>query len=167
MENLKNKTSNLPIGDPTPKPLPVGKTYSSDDKTADYQVITSTADGGTVTFVKPAKKTNTKFTVPDTVKIQERTYAVTKIAKNAFKNNKKLKTVTIGKNITEIGANAFSGAKKLKTIKIQSTVLNKVGKKAFKGIDAKAKIKVPKAKLKAYQKKLKGKGQKSTVKITK
>ncbi len=167
MENLKHKTSNLPIGGQTPKPLPVGKTYSSDDKTADYQVITSTADGGTVTFVKPAKKTNTKFTVPDTVKIQERTYAVTKIAKNAFKNNKKLKTVTIGKNITEIGANAFSGAKKLKTIKIQSTVLNKVGKKAFKGIDAKAKIKVPKAKLKAYQKKLKGKGQKSTVKITK
>lgn len=164
MDNLKKK-SQVPPPNDDPKPLPTG-TYPSDDKTASYQVVTSTATGGSVTFVKPAKKTNTKFVVPDTVIIQGRTYTVTKIAKNAFKNNKKLKTVTIGKNITEIGASAFSGAKKLKTIKIQSTVLSNVGKKAFKGIMDKAKIKVPKSKKKAYKKLLKGRGQKSTVKIS-
>lgn len=164
MGKLTKKT-NPPVVNTTL--LQTGKTYPSDDKTADYEVMTSSASGGTVTFVKPASKTNKNFTVPDTVKIQGLTYTVIKIEKNAFKNNKNLKTVTIGKNITEIGASAFAGAKKLKTIKIQSTVLNKVGKKAFKGINAKAKIKVPKAKLKAYKKTLKGKGQKSTVKITK
>lgn len=151
-------------GDKTPL-LSAGTTYPSDDKTASYQVITSTAAGGTVIFVKPSKKTNTKFTVPNTVKIQGGTYTVTKIAKNAFKNNKKLKTVTIGKNINEIGASAFAGAKKLKTIKVQSTVLTKIGKKAFKGIDSKAKIKIPKSKKKDYKKLFKGKGQKSSVKV--
>lgn len=165
MANLKNKSDLPPAGGNSDKPLPLGN-YTSDDKTADYQVIASTAAGGTVTFIKPAKKTNKKFTVPDTVIIQGRTYTVTKIANNAFKNNKKLTNVTIGKNITEIGKSAFEGDKKLKTIKINSTVLTKVGKKAFKGIVSKAKIKVPKSKKKQYKKLLKGKGQKSSVKIS-
>lgn len=164
MANLKNKTTLPPGGGNTEKPLSPGS-YTSDDKTADYQVVASTVTGGTVTFVKPASKTNTKFAVPDTVKIHGRTYTVTKIADNAFKNNKKLKTVTIGKNITEMGKSVFAGDKNLKTIKIQSTVLTKVGKKAFKGISAKAKIKIPKSKKKPYKKLLKGKGQKSSVKI--
>lgn len=165
MANLKNKLDLPPAGGNSDKPLPLGN-YTSDDKTADYQVVASTVAGGTVTFVKPAKKTNKKFIVPDTVIIQGRTYTVTKIANNAFKNNKKLTNVTIGKNITEIGKSAFDGDKKLKTIKINSTVLTKVGKKAFKGISNKAKIKVPKSKKKQYKKLLKGKGQKSSVKIS-
>ena len=45
--------------------------------------------------------------------------------------------------------------------------LKKAGKKAFKGIHAKCKIKVPKKKLSAYKRLLKGKGQKAGVKITK
>lgn len=45
--------------------------------------------------------------------------------------------------------------------------MTKVGKKDFKGISAKAKIKVPKKKLSAYQKIMKNKGQSKTVKITK
>ena len=46
-------------------------------------------------------------------------------------------------------------------------MLKKVGKKAFKGTDKLAKLKVPKKKLKAYKKLLKGKGLSKTVKITK
>ena len=45
--------------------------------------------------------------------------------------------------------------------------LKKVGAKVFKGIYKKAVIKVPKAKLKAYTKLLKKKGQAKTVKIKK
>ena len=112
------------------------------------------------------KKTNKSFTVPDKVTIQNRSYKVTAIDKNAFKNNRKLTTVTIGKNVKTIGASAFEGAKNLKSIKIKAAGLKSVGKKAFKGIHAKAKIKVPKAKLSSYKKKLKGKGQKSSVKIS-
>ena len=55
----------------------------------------------------------------------------------------------------------------LTSITISSNVLKAVGSSAFKGISAKAVIKVPAAKLSAYQKLLKGKGQKSSVKITK
>ena len=48
-------------------------------------------------------KKQTKIAVPDSIKINGATYKVTSIAKSAFKNNKKLKTVTIGKNVSKIG----------------------------------------------------------------
>ena len=85
----------------------------------------------------------------------------------AFKGDKKLKKVVIGKNVQTIGKSAFEKAGKLKAVTIKSTSLKKVGKNAFKGIHAKAKIKVPAKKLKAYQKLLKKKGQKASVKISK
>lgn len=132
-----------------------------------YRVTKSAANGGTVTFVKPLKKTYKKVTVPAAVKIQGVTFKVTAIDKNALKNNKKLTKVTVGANVVQIGKYAFAGDKKLKSIAIKSKVLKKVNKGAFKGIHAKCKIKVPKTKLKDYKKKLKGKGQKSSVKITK
>lgn len=69
--------------------------------------------------------------------------------------------------VTQIKAKAFAGCKKLKKITIYAKSLKKVGKAAFKGIHKKAKIKVPKAKLKAYKKLFKGKGLAKSVKITK
>ena len=132
-----------------------------------YKVIKSDAKNGTVTLVKLTNKNEKKFTVPASVKVDGVSFKVTEISKNAFKNNKKLKQVTIGKNVTKIGANAFNGDSKLKKITIKSTKLKKVGKKAFKGIHAKCRIKVPKKKLTAYKRLLKGKGQKAGVKITK
>ena len=98
-------------------------------------------------------KAKAKVSVPATVKVKKVKYKVTKIAANAFKNNKKLKQITLGKNITAIGKEAFSGCKKLKTITVKSKVLKKVGKNAFKGISKKAVVTLPKAK----QKKLFGK----------
>ena len=117
--------------------------------------------------MKPVKKTYTKITIPDKVDYKGIAYQVTAIRAGAFKNNKKLKKVTIGANVGEIGASAFAGCKKLKSIVIRSTVLKKVGKKALKGIHAKCKIKAPKKKLGAYRKIFKKKGQKSGVKVVK
>ncbi len=114
-----------------------------------------------------SQKSKVEITIPDTVTIDGITYKVTAISKNAFKNNKKLKKVTIGKNVTQIEANAFNGCKNLKTITIKSKNIKSIGKNAFKGINTKAKIKVPSSKLTKYKKLFKGKGQKSTVKITK
>ena len=71
----------------------------------------------------------------------------------------------IGANVKTIGSAAFAGDKKLKSIVVKSKVLKKVGSKAFKGINKKAVIKVPKAKKKAYNKLFKKKGQAKTVKI--
>ncbi len=134
-------------------------------KQATY-VITSVKKK-TATFYRLNTKKKTSYTVPDTVKIEGVKYKVTKIAAKAFKNQKKLKKVTIGKNITSIGKQAFYGCKKLKKITIKTTKLKTVGKQAFKGIHKKATIKVPKKKYKKYKKLLKGKGQKKTVKIKK
>lgn len=91
--------------------------------------------------------------------------SVTSIAANAFKGMKKLEKVTIGTNVSKIGKNAFSGDSKLKSIQIKSKKLTYVGKGALKNISAKAVIKVPKSKKKAYTSLLKGKGQKKSVKI--
>ena len=107
------------------------------------------------------------MTVPKTIIINGYIFKVTSIGKNAFKKNKKVKTVIIGENVTNIGKYAFYNCKNLKTIKINSTKLKTVGKNALKGIHKKATIKVPSKKLKAYKKLFKKKGQKSTVQIKK
>ena len=135
-----------------------------------YRITKMAATGNTVTLEKPLKKTNRTFNVPASIKSADgkTIFRVTGIAKNAFRKNTKLAKVVFGRNLSKIGANAFAGCKNLKTIRIASTALTKksVGKNAFKGIHKKAVIKVPKKKLKAYQKFLKGKGQAKSVKIT-
>ena len=88
------------------------------------------------------------------------------IAANAFQG-KKITTVTIGANIISIGKNAFKNCKQLKKITIQSQNLKSIGKNVFLGIHKKAVIKVPKQKLSAYKTLLKNKGQGKQVKITK
>ena len=118
-------------------------------------------------------------------------YKVTEIAANAFKGNKNLRTVTLGKNIVTLGKNAFSkckalkkliigknvttignktfyGCSKLSRITIKSTKLKKVGNKAIAKIKKNAYIKVPSKKVKAYKKLLKAKtGYKKSMKISK
>jgi len=121
----------------------------------------------TATFCKFTNKKKTSYSVPTYVKIDGIKYNVTKIDAKAFRNNKKIKKITINKYVTSIGKQAFYGCKKLKTITIKTTKLKSVGKQALKGIYKKATIKVPKKKYKTYQKLLKGKGQKKTVKIKK
>lgn len=128
-----------------------------------YYKVTNTLSKK-VTLTKKAKSTKT-VTVPATVKIKNETYKVTAIGASVWKNDKKLETIKIGKNITSIGANAMNGAKKLKKIIINSTGIKSVGAKIFKNISPKAVIKVPKNKKEAYKKLFKGKGQKKTVKI--
>lgn len=132
-----------------------------------YKVTRSAYKNGTVSVSAPAKKTLTSVSVPTTVKIGGYTFNVTAIGDKAFNGCTKLKKVTIGSKVTTIGKQAFNGCKVLTSITISSKVLKTVGSSALKGISAKAVIKVPAAKLSAYQKLLKGKGQKASVKIRK
>lgn len=99
---------------------------------------------GQVAFVSLRNKKVTSASIPNVLKIDGKSYKV-----------------------TQIKAKAFAGCKKLKKITIYAKSLKKVGKAAFKGIHKKAKIKVPKAKLKAYKKLFKGKGLAKSAKITK
>lgn len=142
-----------------------GKVYTAGN--LKYKVTKSAYKNGTVSVYAPTKKTLTSVSIPATVKINGYTFQVTAIGNKAFAKCTKLKSVKIGTKVTTIGKEAFSGCKALTSITISSNVLKAVGSSAFKGISAKAVIKVPAAKLSAYQKLLKGKGQKSSVKITK
>ena len=151
---------------PTPSSITVAKGDIVKDKNASYKI--SNVKSNTVEYKAPLNNKKATVTVPASVKVGGVTYKVTSIAKNAFKNNKKLKKVTIGANITTIGANAFAGCKNLKTVDIKSKKLKSVGKNAFKGIHKKAVFKVPAKKLKAYKKLLNSKaGIKKTMKIKK
>lgn len=142
-----------------------GKVYTSGN--LKYKVTKSAYKNGTVSVYAPTKKTLTRISVPATVKINGYIFNVTAIGDKAFNGCTKLKKVTIGSKVTTIGKQAFNGCKALTSITVNSKVLKTVGASALKGISAKAVIKVPAAKLSAYQKLLKGKGQKSSVKITK
>lgn len=141
-------------------------------KKAVYKVIKSgdfSGKIGTVSYVKPRKKTISSVTIPTTIKVGNITYKVVAIESKAFMNCKKLKKVTIGKNVAKIGKKAFYKCKKLKTVIIKTKKLTakKVGSKAFSKINSKAKIKVPKSKYKSYKKWLKKKGVGTKVKIRK
>ncbi len=179
-----------------------------DKKTnAKYKVINLSNGEAEVQYVAPITKTASSITISDSIKLETgETFIVTSIADNAFKGNKKLTKVKIGKNVLQIGNNAFSGCSKLKQITMGSNVkiignnafykcvtlskiiipvkVIKIGKKAFygckklklitiktsklsntrvgnnafKGIYPKAKVKVPKKKLKSYKALLKKKG---------
>lgn len=117
-----------------------------------------TATGSTKTVeVTKVSSAMTSVTIPATVKVNNVTYTVTSIAAKAYKGNKNLKKIVIGKNVSKIGKEAFLNCKNLKTITIKSTKLTSVGAKAIKGIHKKAKITCPAKKKAAYKKLFKAK----------
>lgn len=164
--------SQQPSGSPSQKPeqdikVPAKGTKLT-AKGASYQVTSAAEKNPTVVY-KGSKKQKASVTIPDTVTIDKVTYKVTSIAANAFKNNKKLKKVVIGKNVTKIGKKAFYGCSKLKKITVKTTKLTKknVGSQAFKGIHKKAAFKVPKKKISSYRKVFRARGAAKTIKVTK
>ena len=119
-----------------------------------YKVIKAGAEVSLVGTNKNAKS----VTIPAVIKVKGVTYKVTSIGTKAFNGSKKLKKVTIGANIKKISNNAFFKCKSLKTVTIKSVLLTKktANKKAFKGVNKKMVIKVPKKVKKAYVKMFKG-----------
>ena len=122
-------------------------------KNVKYKITKSTAAAMQAAVTGTSKKNIAALNVPATVKYNGMTFKVTSVAKNAFKNKKKLKSVTIGKNVKSIGAGAFSGDARLAKVKFSGTAIKSIGKNAFKGIKKNAVFSVKKSK-KAYYKKL-------------
>ena len=100
----------------TPKPQ-TAKTFQDA-----YNIYTVNATGTSVALKRPRSRNTVTAKIPATVKANGKTYKVTAIAANAFKNCKNLKQVTISGNITSIGAGAFQGCTSLRTVKIGSRV---------------------------------------------
>lgn len=164
----------------TKTPAKKGTTLTVSKNNIKVKVTSSSKSNPTVAVTKISNSSAKNVTIPATVTVRGVKYKVTKIADNAFKGNKKLKTVTIGSNVKSIGKNAFSGCtsltkvtigknvtaigskafykcKKLKSITIQSKKIKTIGKHAFKGINKKASftLKGTNSTKKALKKKLK------------
>lgn len=125
-------------------------------KLAYYKVTkvgTKAGKVGTVEYIKPVNKKKKTVSIPSTITVDGIKYKVTGIASNAFKNNKYVTKVTIGKNVTTIKSKAFYGCKKLKTLIIKTTKLSikKIGSKAFSKTPKTMTVKVPKKKYKSYK----------------
>ena len=167
--------------------IAVGKTFESGKLR--YRVTKAEAGKWQVKVVKLVKNNTGNLSIPASVTYQNQSFAVTSIAKNAFKNNKKLKSVvvgksvtsiekqafagcnklskvTIGKKVTTIGSKAFYNCKKLKKVTFKGGKLKKVGSKAFMKTSANITFKTGKKNQKKYSSLLRKKAP-STAKIVK
>lgn len=70
-------------------------------------------------FLKPNEEG--KIEIPETVEIDGKTYTVTEIVANAFKDNKDLTEVTIPGTVTTIGEGAFAGCENLVAIYVYAS----------------------------------------------
>lgn len=124
-----------------------GRTYRSGKL---YYTVLSVTNQE-VAAARPAKKTEKSSNIPNCVSINGVTCSVTEIRASAFQNNKKLRSVTIGKNVRKIGKKAFAGCRSLKKINIKSEKIAKAYPSSIKGIAKTAVINVPNRKIKAYK----------------
>lgn len=98
--------------------------------------VVNNAKKRTVTYVSSnVGKKAKKAVVPATVTYQGKTYKVTQVGSKAFKSAKKVKTVTLGKNVTKVHKKAFAKSKvtkvlnnssKLKDAKLQKLAGSKI-----------------------------------------
>lgn len=117
-------------------------------KVAGAKYTVTSASKKTVTYVKaPTGKKTVK--VPAAVKLADgKTYKVTKIAAKAFKSNKTVTKVVVGRNVTKIAKSAFYHMPKLRTVQVASKHLKRAAtvKASFKGSKLKGTLKVTTAK---------------------
>ncbi|WP_049945856.1 leucine-rich repeat protein [Butyrivibrio sp. LC3010] len=97
-----------------------------DKKTRNVYLVTGTK---TVKFVAAGNKKAKKVVIPGKVKLSGKKYSVTAIGTKAFSENKKLKSISVGKNVKAVDTDAFKGIKKGVTISISSK-----NKKAYKSL---------------------------------
>ena len=139
------KKNNIPVK-LMPKPAKKGTILTVPSKKIKVKVTSSSKKNPTVAVMKITNKKAKKLTIPSTVKVGGVTYKVTAVASQAFKGNKNLTNITIGRGITKIGNEAFAGCKNLKKITVTAGNLTTIRKSAFKGINKKATITVKGAK---------------------
>lgn len=113
--------------------------------------------GLSVRFSKANPKAKT-VTIPNAITVDGISYKVAEVGANAFKNNKKVKKVTIGANVVKVANKAFNKCPSLRNVIIKTTLLTKktASKKCFSKVHKKMIIKVPKKVKKSYAKIFKG-----------
>lgn len=124
-----------------------------------YRVISTKAGKISVRYQKTYGKKQKNVVIPATITVQGKKCKVTEIADYAFKNQRKLVSVSVGKNVTKIGKSAWKNTSSLKKIVIKNKGIKvtKIGKNAFE-TGTKTRVVLPNKKLKKvfekkYQKK--------------
>lgn len=133
-----------------------------------YQVVN--AEKKTAKLVLAKNKTKASITVPAQVTINGVKCKVVQIGPKAFKGFKKLKKITLTKNITTIGKQAFYGCTKLSSVVVKGTALKAFKAGAFKKTSAKMTVtfkskKVTVKKRAALLKKMKKAGMSKSAKL--
>lgn len=123
-------------------PATKGEVYTK--KNVKYKVLKNGKNQTGTVCVMGMDSDKKSVTIPNEVKLCDYTYKITKI-----------------------NAKAFYKKEKLKKVMMKATGITSFGKNAFKGIYKKATVVVPKAKYRAYSKKLKTAGIKAPMKIVK
>lgn len=124
--------------------------YTIDKEKVTYAV--KYVKGQPVLSVQSAVKAKNTVKVADSITICGKEYPVYEIGAYAFSGNKKIKSVSIGKNVQVIGKRAFYQCKKLTAVNIRSKNIKKIGTYAFKAHSGTIKVKVPAKKLDKYKK---------------
>lgn len=147
---------------PKPKPLVPGSIRKDAATGGIYRIG---KDRASVVYTGPVNANRRSLVIPNVVRFDGVACKVTAIAANAFRGNKKLQQITIGKNVQEIGAcafqnctkltgvfggkgvkvikrDAFSGCVKLKKITLKSEVTT-LGPRSFKNCKALVNITLP------------------------
>ena len=156
-ESSENELPPEPESDLQSKKTPeISEDGTFENDTFLFKVVSSS--GRTAEIVGLKNKNLKKVTIPDTVTAEKKQYRIVSIAASAFFNHKKMTNAVIGRNVVKIGKQAFSGCNQLKQVKIQSSVLQKVGKRAFSDMDKQAVVFVPKAKYQEYKRLLTASG---------
>lgn len=132
----KVSPSTVPAKAQTPRK---GQVFKDVKTKAYYKILSVTAKGGKVAYLRPAGQKAGKVTIKASVTWRSRKFQVTQIGNKAFKDYKKLQKVTIGRNVSVIGKKAFAGCKSLKLV-ILTDPKQKLPKNAFVGCPRKPKV---------------------------
>ena len=102
-----------------------------------FTKVNDTYTSGALIITKNENTSAKNIVLGDSLTISGGKYSITGIGVNAFADCKKLKSITIGKNVTMIDNKAFYGCKKLTKMVINSEKIKKVGDNALRQTNAK------------------------------
>ena len=148
------------------KPAKVGKIITS---SAGYRfkVTSSKVKHPEVALYRPGVG-HKEVKIGQKVKIDGISYSVTSVCERAFRSNKRVTKVSLGSRVNKIGKEAFANCSNIKVLYIYSSKLevSDIGENAFKGINRRVKISVPKAKMKEYKELFREKGLSKYASVT-
>lgn len=142
-----NKTGTLtvtvhyPDGSSASKSVKVTAPAKGASLVIDGTEYTVTKTSGEVA-VRKQKGAKGKVVIPAEVRYCGLSYKVTSISDAAYKNNRKITSVKIGKNVRSIGKNAFCNCTKVSALTLGSSVVT-VRDGAFSGCKALKKLTIP------------------------